>query len=77
MIEIAFRVINRLEISSRTQDRNIKSGIIGAKSLLCKIWQVQRTLIIKEDPLKEALEVDEFMGRCYNKRYSLSVGCLE
>jgi len=49
---------------------------MGAKSLLYNIWQVQRNLIKNEDPSSEALELDEFLGRCYNKRYPLYIGCL-
>ena len=76
-IEIAFREMNRLGISSRTRNRNIRLGIMGAKSLLYNIWQVQRYLIKKEDPSSEVLELDEFLGRCYNKRYPLYIGCLD
>ena len=38
LIEIAFRGINRLGISSKTQKRNIRLGIMGAKSPLYNIW---------------------------------------
>ncbi|WP_457559068.1 hypothetical protein [Candidatus Harpocratesius sp.] len=76
LIEIAFREMNRLGISSRTQNRNIRLGIMGAISFLYNIWQVKRNLIIKEEPSSEALELDEFRGRCYNKRYPQYIGCL-
>jgi len=75
LIEIAFREMNRLGISSKTQNRNVRLGIMGAKSLLYNIWQVQRHLINKEDPSDQALELDEFLGRCYTKRYPLYIGC--
>ncbi len=70
-IEIAFREMNRLGITSKSQNRNARLGIMGVKSLLYNIWQVQRHLIKISNPSSKELELDEFLGRCYNKRYPL------
>jgi Transposase DDE domain len=67
-IEIAFREMNRLGITDRSQNRTRRLGSMGVKSLLYNIWQVQRHLLKKEDPSSEPLELDEFLGKCYNKR---------
>lgn len=69
LIEIAFREMNRLGISYRSQNRNIRLGIMGVKSLIYNIWQVQRVLVKKENPSCDELELDEFLGKCYDRRY--------
>jgi len=78
LIEIAFREMNKLGITNKSQNRNVRLGIMGAKSLLYNMWQVQRYLIRNEDPLNKlskVLELDEFLGRCCNQRYPLYIGC--
>lgn len=69
LIEIAFREMNRLGITTKSQNRDLRLGVMGAKSLLYNIWQVQRYLLRKEDHSMEELELNEFLGRCYQQRY--------
>lgn len=69
MIEIAFREMNRLGISTRLQGRDARLAILGAKSLLYNIWQVQRAIVRKNYPLAPALELNEFLGMGYKQRY--------
>src|SRR5271157_3273379 len=68
-IEIAFREMNRLGISSHLRGRDSQLGILGAKALLYNIWQVQRYLAAKEDPSAEPLELNEFLGKTISRRY--------
>ena len=70
-IEIAFREMNRLGITSRSQNRNVRLGIMGLNSFLYNIWQVQRYLIRSNNPLNIELGLDEFLGRCYTRRYPM------
>lgn len=69
LIEIAFREMNRLGQVNKSQDRDLRLGVMGAKSFLYNIWQVQRYLLKKEDPTEEEFELNEFLGKCYKKRY--------
>lgn len=68
-IEIAFREMNRLGISSHLRGRDSRLGILGAKALLYNIWQVQRILAAKADPIAEPLELNEFLGKTISRRY--------
>ena len=72
-IEIAFREMNRLGISNRVQCRNVRLGIMGAKSLVYNFWQVQRLMVQKTDPLSPPLELNEFIGRTLFNRYRLYI----
>lgn len=75
LIEIAFREMNKLGITNKTQNRNVRLGFMGAKSLLYNMWQVQRHLVQINDSSSNVLELDEFLGRCCNQRYPLYIGC--
>ncbi|MHA1843631.1 MAG: hypothetical protein ACTSWE_05130, partial [Promethearchaeota archaeon] len=44
-IEIAFREMNKLGFSYRAQGRDTRLGILGARSLLYNVWQVQRYVL--------------------------------
>jgi hypothetical protein len=67
-IEIAFREMNRLGISSHLRGRDSRLGILGAKALIYNIWQVQRLLAFKADPMAEPLELNEFLGKTFSHR---------
>ena len=69
LIEIAFREMNKLGISSRYQGRDARLGILGARAFLYNIWQVQRHLIRKATPNERILEFDEFLGKTLKTRY--------
>ncbi len=69
LIEIAFREMNRLGISSHLRGRDSRLGILGAKALLYNIWQVQRFLAAKADPAAEPLELNEFLGKTISRRF--------
>ena len=69
LIEIAFREMNRLGISNRVQCRNVRLGIMGAKSLVYNFWQVHRLKVQKVDPLSAPLELNEFIGKLLSNRY--------
>lgn len=69
-IEIAFREMNRLGIITHIQNRDIRLAIMGVKSLLYNMWQVQRHLIHKEDPAGDSLELTEFLGKVPRRRYA-------
>ena len=69
LIEIAFREMNRLGISNRVQCRDVRLGIMGAKSLVYNFWQVQRLIEKKANPLSPALELNEFIGMTLTNRY--------
>ncbi len=62
-IEIAFREMNRLGISTHLQDRNKRLDIMGAKSLVYNLWQVQRYLLKKKCPNSPDLELNMFLGK--------------
>lgn len=68
-IEIAFREMNKLGISSRLQGRDARLGILGARALLYNIWQAQRYLIQNTLPAQKRLELDEFLGKTCTNRY--------
>jgi hypothetical protein len=68
-IEIAFREMNRLGISSHLRGRDSRLGILGAKALLYNIWQVQCFLAAKADPAAEPLELNEFLGKTISRRF--------
>jgi len=68
-IEIAFREMNRLGISNHMQNRDGRLSIMGAKCLIYNIWQVQRDLIQKENPISAPLELNEFLGKTQIHRY--------
>jgi len=74
-IEIAFREMNKLGFSNRMQSRDARLGIMGAKGLLYNIWQVQRFLIVKDNPDAKALELDEFLGKTYSHRSPSYIPC--
>ena len=76
-IEIAFREMNRFGISIKSRSRDIRLGIMGVKSLLYNIWHVQRYLLHRENPSNAELELDEFLGKCYNRRYPLYLTSIE
>lgn len=69
LIEIAFREMNKLGISSRYQGRDARLGILGARAFLYNVWQVQRYLIRKATPDDRILEFDEFLGKTLEARY--------
>lgn len=69
LIEIAFREMNKLGISSRLQGRDAKLGILGIRAFLYNIWQVQRYLVHKMAPRQKELELDEFLGKTCTNRY--------
>ncbi len=62
-IEIAFREMNRLGISTHMQGRNNRMDIMGAKSLVYNIWQVNRLLLKKENPNLPDLELNVFLEK--------------
>jgi len=68
-IEIAFREMNRLGFFTHIQDRDTRLGIMGAKSLLYNMWQVQRHHILKEKPLEKPQKLNEFLGKTVMRRY--------
>jgi hypothetical protein len=68
-IEIAFREMNRLGITSHLRGRDSRLGILGAKALLYNIWQVQRFLAVSDVPAAKPLELDEFLGKTISRRY--------
>ena len=68
-IEIAFREMNRLGFTTHIQNRDTRLNIMGAKSLLYNMWQVQRHLINKEKPTSNPLELNEFLGKTPTRRY--------
>lgn len=74
LIEIAFREMNRLGLVNKSQNRDLRLATMGAKSLLYNIWQVQRHLLKKEDPSDDELDLNEFLGRCYRRRYPRYIG---
>ncbi len=67
-IEIAFREMNKLGFSFRVQGRDAQLGILGAKSLLYNVGQVQRHHLRKNNPQERALELDEFLGKTCIRR---------
>ena len=69
LIEIAFREMNKLGFSSRLQGRDARLGVMGAKSLLYNFWQVQRYLAKNENPDEKPLELNEFLGKTFSRRY--------
>jgi hypothetical protein len=75
-IEIAFREMNKFGISNRMQNRDARLGIMGIKSFLYNVWQVQRYLIRNEDPKSPELELDEFLGKTYTHRYPIYISQL-
>jgi hypothetical protein len=68
-IEVAFREMNRLGITSHLRGRDSRLGILAAKALLYNIWQVQRFLAAKKDPSAKPLELNEFLGKTSSRRY--------
>ncbi len=68
-IEIAFREMNRLGISSHLRGRDSRLGILGVKALIYNIWQVQRLLAARADPTAEPLELNEFLGKTFSRRF--------
>ncbi|MHA1725697.1 MAG: hypothetical protein ACTSXH_12835, partial [Promethearchaeota archaeon] len=68
-IEIAFREMNKLGFSYRAQGRDTRLGILGARSLLYNVWQVQRYMLQKKAPDERPLELDEFLGKTSKRRY--------
>jgi hypothetical protein len=69
LIEIAFREMNRLGITSHLRGRDGRLGVFGAKALLYNIWQVQVYLAAREDPSAKPLELNEFLGKTISQRY--------
>lgn len=69
LIEIAFREMNKLGISSRLQGRDSRLGILGMRAFLYNIWQVQRHLNQEMSPKQKELELDEFLGKTCTNRY--------
>lgn len=67
-IEITFREMNRLGITSHLRGRDSRLGILGAKALLYNIWQVQRLLAARSDPAAPPLELNEFLGKTTSRR---------
>ena len=76
-IEIAFREMNKLGFSFRIQGRDARLGILGARSLLYNVWQVQRHLLRKRNPYERDLELDEFLGKTHVHRGVEYVSFLE
>lgn len=69
LIEIAFREMNRLGISTHVRSRDGRLGVFGAKSLVYNIWQVQCYLAELRDPASGRLELNEFLGKTISRRY--------
>lgn len=70
LIEIAFREMNRLGIGNHTQNRNIRLNFLGSKCFLYNLWQIQRTLVQRESSTATELELNEFLGKCTECRYT-------
>ena len=77
LIEICFREMNKFGFSCKIQGRDARLGILGAKSLLYNVWQVQRYLLRKRTPNERDLEFDEFLGKTYKCRYFSYVPLIE
>ncbi|MEX2714673.1 MAG: hypothetical protein Q6370_000095 [Candidatus Sigynarchaeota archaeon] len=76
-IEIAFREMNRLGLTSRSQHRDGRLAVMGARIFVYNIWQVERHVVKAEDPEASPLELNEFLGRgCVPRqvRYAKNVG---
>ncbi|MHA1998789.1 MAG: hypothetical protein ACTSU9_11760 [Promethearchaeota archaeon] len=69
LIEIAFREMNRLGISTHLHSRDSRLGVFGAKSLVYNIWQVQCYIAGQEDPDSGPLELNEFLGKTISHRH--------
>ncbi|MHA1764130.1 MAG: hypothetical protein ACTSYC_10315, partial [Promethearchaeota archaeon] len=63
--------MNKLGFSNRAQGRDTRLGILGARSLLYNVWQVQRYVLKKKKkaPDERPLELDEFLGKTSKRRY--------
>lgn len=78
-IEIAFREMNRLGLTSRSQHRDGRLAAMGARIFIYNIWQVERYLLKVDDPDAPPLELNEFLGRgCVPRqvRYAKNVGMI-
>jgi len=76
-IEIAFREMNRLGLTSRSQHRDGRLAAMGARIFVYNIWQVSRALLKKANPDAPAMELNEFLGRgCIPRQvyYAKNVG---
>ena len=76
-IEIAFREMNRLGLTSRSQHRDGRLSAMGARILVYNMWQVEKHQLEKADPAAPTLELNEFLGRsCMPRRiqYMKNVG---
>jgi hypothetical protein len=62
-IEIAFREMNRLGLTSRSRHRDGRLAAMGARIFVYNIWQVSRVLLKKANPDAPAMELNEFLGR--------------
>ncbi|MHA1724472.1 MAG: hypothetical protein ACTSXH_06470, partial [Promethearchaeota archaeon] len=51
------------------QGRDTRFSILGARSLLYNVWQVQRYVLQKKAPDERPLELDEFLGKTSKRRY--------
>ncbi len=78
-IEIAFREMNRLGLTSRSQHRDGRLAAMGARILIYNMWQVERFLLKRADPAARPLELNEFLGRgCMSRQvqYVKNVGAI-
>jgi len=78
-IEIAFREMNRLGLTSRSQHRDGRLAAMGARIFVYNIWQVERYLLKEMDPEASPLELNEFLGRgCVPRqvRYAKNIGVI-
>jgi hypothetical protein len=78
-IEIAFREMNRLGLTSRSQHRDGRLAAMGARIFVYNMWQVERHLLKIEDPKSIPLELNEFLGRgCVPRQvqYAKNVGAI-
>jgi len=62
-IEIAFREMNRLGFTSRSQHRDGRLSAMGARILIYNMWQVERHQLGEANPNSPVLELNEFLGR--------------
>jgi len=68
-IEIAFREMNKLGITTRYRHRDGRLAAMGARILVYNMWQVQRHLLGKVDVDSLPLELAEFLGRSWSQRH--------
>ncbi|MFX0101570.1 MAG: transposase [Candidatus Hodarchaeota archaeon] len=76
-IEIAFREMNKLGITTHYRHRDGRLAAMGARILVYNMWQVQRHILKKAKGESKPLELAEFLGRSWFQRhvvYAVNVG---